>query len=190
MENNVQNTERLNSSGINPKKGVLNSVFEWAEEFVIAIVAIFIIFTFIFRIITVDGESMEPNYLNGNRVLVSSNSMNITQGDVVIIVNVLDGPIIKRVIATEGQTIDIDENSGSVIVDGQVLDNTQFGVENGITFPAYSNYIATEFPATVPEGCVFVLGDNRTVSKDSRYSEVGMIDERNILGKAIFHFST
>ena len=111
----------------------------------------------------------------------------VEQGDVVVAVNVLDEPIIKRVIATEGQTVDFDYEAGAVLVDGQPVDETQFGLENGITEEPYSSFELLEFPQTVPEGCVFVLGDNRAVSEDSRYLDVGMIDTRNILGKAVFH---
>ena len=99
----------------------------------------------------------------------------------------LEEPIIKRVIATEGQTVDFDYEAGVVYVDGQPVDETQFGLENGITSEPFSSFELLEFPQTVPEGCVFVLGDNRAVSEDSRYQDVGMIDERNILGKAVFH---
>ena len=76
---------------------------------------------------------------------------------------------------------------GTVLVDGQVVDETQFGLENGITGEPFSSFQLLEFPQTVPEGCVFGLGDNRAVSEDSRYQDVGMIDKRNILGKAVLH---
>ena len=72
-----------------------------------------------------------------------------------------------------------------LLQDGQPVDETQFGLENGITDLPYSSFEVLEFPQTVPEGCVFVLGDNRSVSEDSRYQRVGMIDTRNILGKAL-----
>ena len=103
----------------------------------------------------------------------------------VVVVNVLEEPIIKRVIATEGQVVDFDPDTRAVLVDGQPVDETQFGLENGITDLPYSSFEVLEFPQTVPEGCVFVLGDNRSVSEDSRYQRVGMIDTRNILGKAL-----
>ena len=70
--------------------------------------------------------------------------------------------------------------------DGEALNETQFGIENGITFHPYDGYEALVFPQTVPKGCVFVLGDNRTVSRDSRYAEIGMIDTRHIMGEAVF----
>ena len=68
-----------------------------------------------------------------------------------------------------------------------MVDETQFGLENGVTGEPFSSFQLLEFPQTVPEGCVFVLGDNRAVSEDSRYQDVGMIDKRNILGKAVLH---
>ena len=130
---------------------------------------------------------MVPSFQDGDRVLVVHDWNGVEQGDVVVAVNVLDEPIIKRVIATEGQTVDFDYEAGAVLVDGQPVDETQFGLENGITEEPYSSFELLEFPQTVPEGCVFVLGDNRAVSEDSRYLDVGMIDTRNILGKAVFH---
>lgn len=166
---------------------ITQGVFEWAEELVIAIALVAVIFTFIFRIITVDGSSMEPNFLDSDRVLVSDIMFDLKQGDVIVVTNVLEGPIIKRVIATEGQTVDLDIENKAILIDGIALDDTQFGISNGITTPPYSNLMATDLPQVVPEGCVFVLGDNREVSKDSRYKDVGMIDKRNILGKAVLH---
>lgn len=172
------------------KKGsgkAVRTILEWAEELVIAVVLIAVVFTFVFRIITVTGTSMVPNYNDNDRVLVIGSSLGVEQGDVVVITNVLDEPIIKRVIATEGQTVDFDYDSKSVLVDGKVLDETQFGLQNGITEQPYTSFELLDFPQTVPKGCVFVLGDNRSVSEDSRYQVVGMIDKRDILGKAIFH---
>ena len=107
------------------------------------------------------------------------------QGDVVILVNVLEEPIIKRVVATEGQTVDFDEDMGELVVDGQPLTGETYHIANGITYVPDRPGEVLEFPQTVPEGCVFVLGDNRSVSEDSRYQRVGMIDTRNILGKAL-----
>ena len=103
-----------------------------------------------------------------------------------VLVNVLEEPIIKRVIATEGQQVDINFETGTVYVDGEALDESQFGLENGITVETNAPLEHTSFPATVPEGHIFVLGDNRLVSEDSRYTEVGMVDVRKVLGKAEF----
>lgn len=168
-----------------PAKGV-KTLYEWLEEIVIALTLMILVFTFLFRVVTVTGESMLPNFVEGQKLIVTNLGHSVEQGTVVVITNVLNEPIIKRVIATEGQTVDIDYETGVVYVDGEAVDETQFGLENGITTRPYSTLEAMVFPQTVPEGCVFVLGDNRSVSKDSRYTEVGMVDTRHILGEAVF----
>lgn len=168
-----------------PAKGV-KTLYEWLEEIVIALTLVILVFTFLFRVVTVTGESMLPNFVEGQKLIVTNLGHSVEQGTVVVITNVLNEPIIKRVIATEGQTVDIDYETGTVYVDGEAVDETQFGLENGITTRPYSTLEAMVFPQTVPEGCVFVLGDNRSVSKDSRYTEVGMVDTRHILGEAVF----
>ena len=163
-------------------------VRQWLDtlsQMAIFMVAAIFVFTFVFRIITVTGTSMLPNYSEGDRLVISMLSRDYKMGDVVVAVNVLDEPIIKRVIATEGQTVWIDYESGTVYVDDQPVDETAFGLENGITRTLYEYLEATPLPATVPEGWGLVLGDNRSVSEDSRYADVGMIDTRNLLGKAV-----
>ena len=165
----------------------LRPVFEWTETIVMAIVLVAVFFTFVVRVITVDGGSMQPTYYDGDRVLVSALGEPAEQGDVVIVVNALEDPIIKRVIATEGQVVDFDPVQLEVTVDGNTIPGVRFGIENGITSVVDAPGRVLEFPQTVPEGCVFVLGDNRQNSTDSRFVEVGMIDRRNILGKVIFN---
>lgn len=163
------------------------SVMEWVETIVMAVVFVTVVFTFVARVITVDGISMEPTYYNGDRVLSTTLASAPHQGDVVIVVNALDEPIIKRVIATEGQTVDFDKESGEVMVDGEVVPGSVYGIEDGITYVTDLPGQVLEFPQTVPEGCVFVMGDNRDNSLDSRFIEVGMVDTRNILGKVFFN---
>ena len=165
----------------------LRSVFEWTETVVMAIVLVAVFFTFVVRVITVTGGSMQPTYHDGDRVLVSTLGDPPVQGDVVIVINTLEDPIIKRVIATEGQTVDFDPVQQEVVVDGNTIPGVRFGIENGITGVQYVPGRYLVFPQTVPEGCVFVLGDNRQFSTDSRFVEVGMIDRRNILGKVIYN---
>lgn len=164
----------------------VRSVMEWVETIVMAVVLVAVAFTFVARVITVDGVSMEPTYYNGDRVLVTKLAGQARQGDVVIVVGALEEPIIKRVVATEGQTVDFDPEMGEVTVDGQPLPGSVFGTEDGITFVPDLPGMVMEFPQTVPEGCVFVLGDNRDNSTDSRFVTVGMVDQRNILGKVVF----
>ena len=165
----------------------IRSVMEWVETIVMAVVFVTVVFTFGARVITVDGISMEPTYYNGDRVLSTTLAGAPHQGDVVIVVNALDEPIIKRVIATEGQTVDFDQESGEVIVDGEVVPGSVYGIEDGITYVTDLPGQVLEFPQTVPKGCVFVMGDNRDNSLDSRFVEVGMVDTRNILGKVFFN---
>ena len=164
----------------------VRSVMEWVETIVMAVVLVAVAFTFVARVITEDGVSMEPTYYNGDRVLVTKLAGQARQGDVVIVVGALEEPIIKRVVATEGQTVDFDPELGEVTVDGQPLPGSVFGIKDGITFVPDLPGMVMEFPQTVPEGCVFVLGDNRDNSTDSRFVTVGMVDQRNILGKVVF----
>ena len=175
-----------NTGSVPKRSKLVRTLLEWVEELVIAVVLIAVVFTFACRVITVTGTSMVPNFHSGDRVLVVNDFTGVEQGDVVVIVNVLQDPIIKRVIATEGQTVDFDPQQGEVVVDGEVLPGSTFGIEDGITFLPDLPGQVLEFPQTVPEGCVFVLGDNRGNSTDSRFVSVGMVDLRNILGKAVF----
>ena len=168
----------------------VRSVMEWVETIVMAVVLVAVAFTFVARVITVDGVSMEPTYYNGDRVLVTKLAGQARQGDVVIVVGALEEPIIKRVVATEGQTVDFDPELGEVTVDGQPLPGSVFGIKDGITFVPDLPGMVMEFPQTVPEGCVFVLGDNRDNSTDSRFVTVGMVDQRNILGKVCLLYTS
>ena len=159
----------------------VRNCYEWMEALIISMIIVTFLFSFIMRIVSVSGPSMLPNLHSGDRVLLFSEFYRPSQGDVVVITHTqgLSEPIIKRIIALENQTVDIDFSSGTVIVDGKCLDESQY-IRNGITTQP-SDY---QFPLTVPKGCVFVLGDNRVVSNDSRSRDVGMVDERFILGKA------
>ncbi len=162
------------------QSSLIANSFEWAEALITSLIAVVILFTFLFRVVNVSGPSMLPNLQSNDRVVLSSYFYKPHRGDVVVITHTqkLTEPIIKRVIALENQTVNIDAQTGMVSVDGVVLDESAY-IENGITQP--SDYT---FPLTVPKGHVFVLGDNREVSNDSRSIDVGMIDERYILGKA------
>lgn len=157
------------------------SCYEWVEALIPALIIITIVFAFLLRVITVNGSSMQPNFKDGYKVLVSCTDRNLSRGDVVVVDErgiALHEVIIKRVIATEGQTVDIDFQAGTVSVNGIVLDESVY-IKNGIT----KNQYDLRFPQTVPAGHVFVLGDNRKYSDDSRSSDVGMIDERYVIGK-------
>ncbi len=180
-----QNTGMEESKNQNRINGFTIACFEWVEALIPALIIIILIFTFIFRVnIVVDGDSMVPNFLNGYKVFTLCVNKSFSGGDIVVVDSEgtqLKKPIIKRVIATEGQIIDIDFQTGVVSVDGAELDESGY-IKNGIT----KDEGDITFPQKVPAGHVFVLGDNRTISEDSRFEAVGMIDQRHIIGKVRF----
>jgi len=141
--------------------------------------ALVLIFTFVGRLISVDGASMVPTLLDGELMAVRSIGYTPRQGDIVVLTQASfrDEAIVKRVIAKGGQTVEIDYDAGTVRVDGVALD------EPYINEPMLPRGDVTS--VTVPEGFLFVMGDNRNVSADSRYNDVGLIDERRVLGHAV-----
>lgn len=151
--------------------------------------AFLILLLIVFRIVVVSGPSMKGTLLDGDNLLVLCSTFyrQPEAGDIVIISkqSFKDGePIIKRVIATQGQWIDIDFSTGSVYV-GEDPEHMQLLEE---TYISSSTTLAEgmSFPQHIPKGCVFVMGDNRINSKDSRSLEIGIIDNREIIGKAFF----
>ena len=158
-------------------------LYEWVQALVCSVLAVVILFTFVIRLIGVDGHSMVPTLQDGDRLLVLNSLLydDYQYGDIVVLRKdtFLDEPIVKRVIATAGQTVDIDFDTGSVYVDGQLLKEDYI---NELTYLEEG----TEFPLTVPEGSIFVMGDNRNHSSDSRDSRLGMVDTRYVIGKAVF----
>lgn len=162
-------------------------VFDWVDSIVFAVVLMTMLFVFVFRVVRISGDSMQNTVFNDERVVISNVLYTPKRGDVVVVsrdffntmqTSIGSEPIIKRVIATEGETVDIDFDEGIVYVNGKPLDEPY--VKNLTTRKDDVN-----FPLTVKEGCVFLLGDNRAVSKDSRDSSIGLVDERYILGKVI-----
>lgn len=160
---------------------VKRDVWEWVESIAISVTTLIFIFVFVFRIVGVDGHSMDQTLADGDRLIITSMFYTPAAGDIVVVnqPNEFGKPLIKRIIALEGQTVDIDFKTGVVTVDGQVLDEPYISTPTTV-------YEGVDFPVTVPEGTVFVMGDNRQNSTDSRSEMVGFIDTRYILGKAIF----
>ncbi len=157
-------------------------IYEWVQALVCSVLAVVLLFTFVMRLIGVDGHSMVPTLQDGDRLLVLNAGLcgDYRQGDIVVLrkESFMDSLIVKRVIATEGQVVDIDFLSGTVFVDGTPLH------EDYINEPTYTAE-GTEFPLTVPEGSVFVMGDNRNHSNDSRDIRLGTVDTRYLIGRAV-----
>lgn len=180
-----QNNHSVPSEKEDKKKSSLKEAVEYAESLAVVFVVMLMIFTFIARPATVDGDSMLPTLQNGERLIISNLFYEPTAGDIVVLCGEADleegKNLIKRIIATEGQTIDIDFDAGEVYVDGQLLN------EPYILEPTYLDE-GTEFPLTVPEGEIFVMGDNRNGSRDSRSLTVGTVKEEYIVGRVLFRF--
>ncbi len=158
-------------------------LFRDMKEIVVLLLVFMLVYVLCFRMVVVKGSSMKDTLLDGDRLLLISNLLypNSKQGDVIVASkdSFRDGEcIIKRVIAVEGQTVDIDFLTGTVYVDGEALEEAY--IRTPTTDPQ-----GMDFPLTVSEGCVFVMGDNRKDSMDSRHPNIGLIDEREILGKAV-----
>ena len=166
---------------VKPVRG--QGMLEWYEALISAALVLVLVFSFVFRIIQVDGSSMVPTLTNGDKLIVWGAGYTPERGDVVIVdsYTTYGKPLVKRVIAKGGDTISIDYETGTVTVNGEVLQ------EDYIAEPTYLGY-DVEFPCTVPEGTVFVMGDNRNQSLDSRSSYIGCIDEQDILGKVLVCF--
>ncbi|MDR2909603.1 MAG: signal peptidase I [Oscillospiraceae bacterium] len=165
-------------------KRVLREVFDWVEAAMLAIVCVVLAFTFIVRMSVVKGDSMLPTLENGDRLLITRLGHESRASDIVVITrpeNETGDPIVKRVIATGGQLVEIDGAMGEVRVDGVKTEESYILDPDGPT-PVPEGSLRLR----VPEGHVFVMGDNRNNSWDSRFSELGTIDARRIIGRAVY----
>ena len=170
-----QNTEKTEGTG---------SILEYLHDVVYILALILVLFTFCMRVVIVSGSSMFSTLVDGDYLLLINRPLcgELEQGDIVVasMERFKDGePIVKRVVATEGQTVDIDFRAGIVYVDGVAL-------EEEYTYTPTHLSEGMEFPLVVEEGCLFLMGDNRGDSRDSRAPEIGLVDEREILGRAVF----
>ena len=162
------------------KSTVVSAVYDWTQSLIFALAAVLIILTFFLRLVDVSGTSMMNTLQSGDKVVVTSFMYKPDNGDIVVISHGAEysKPIIKRVIATEGQSLSIDFKKGTVTVDGKTL-NEDYII-------GFTNESDAEIPKVIPEGKVFVMGDNRSVSLDSRSKQIGLINEDDIIGKAQF----
>lgn len=157
-----------------------SEIYEWLQCLVTALLICVLVFAFFVRIIDIIGSSMVPSFHDGDSVIISNLFFEPQQGDIVVLRKLAfqEEPIIKRVIAVEGQTVDIDFSSGIVSVDNIPLTEP---------YTAEPTFTPIDFDGkiTVPENHVFVMGDNRNGSTDSRYSVIGCVDRRYIMGKVL-----
>ena len=181
---------------------VVDDVTEVIESIIFSVFLVLLVFTYLFRLSDVSGPSMEPTLIEDDRVVISPLFYTPEQNDIVIVDSKnLDKLIVKRVVALEGQSVDIDFEKGVVKVDGTELDEQLYTVGEDGTVPElhadhFVNTLTTvdmgafeSYPVTVPQGCVFVLGDNRNRSKDSKHAELGFVPEDEIVGKVIFRIA-
>ena len=168
----------------NPKRTPVENWIEWVESVSIAVAVVILLFVFVAKPANVQGSSMVPTLADGEKILITDLFYTPSNGDIVVIdsYNNYKITLVKRVIATQGDEIDIDFKTGDVFINKEKID------EPYIFAPTTTKW-DVEFPLVVPENKVFVMGDNRPGSKDSRNSEVGFVDVRDVMGKAFLRLS-
>ena len=176
--------EKMKKNKREESTSLQSSLLLYLHDLIYMLAIVMVLFMLLFRIVIVSGTSMYSTLHDGDWLLVTGSILykDPQPGDIVVASkdSFNDGePIIKRVIATEGQTVDIDFEAGIVYVDGVALHETY-------TYTPTNIQEGNAFPITIADGCIFVLGDNRNNSRDSRHPDIGMIDTREVLGKAIF----
>mgnify|MGYP000260011182 FL=1 len=180
--NNTEQTTAV-PADVKPPFNWKKEALDWVTSIAVALIIALLIRRFVFTLVRVDGPSMNPTLTHNDTLFTSRLMYTPKVGDIIIFRPPASPktPYVKRVIATEGQTVDIDPLTGTVTVDGKAYD------EPYIAEPIQPSRMGDmEYPFTVPEGTVFVLGDNRNNSHDSRDSDVGAVPVKNIIGKAQF----
>ncbi|MEG2001182.1 MAG: signal peptidase I [Evtepia sp.] len=170
-------TAKKNSTG--------DTIFSWLQALVFALTILVLTFAFLGRMISVEGLSMYPTLHDGDMLVLRSLGYEPEAGDVVVLTKPfanITSPIVKRVIATEGQHVVIDYAAGTVSVDGEALNEPY--INEAMQMP--DSTFMDNNDVVVPENAVFVMGDNRNHSSDSRDNRLGVVDERQIIGEAIF----
>lgn len=180
-ENNMFENDSVQTETVTKEKSVKKEILEWILSILIAFVIAFVIRQFIFTVVKVEGASMEPTLHNADRLIVWRLAYTPDNEDIIVLHQEGNLPFIKRIIATEGQEINIDYRTHKVYVDGEELTETYIKEPTALMGDV-------TFPVVVPEGHVFVMGDNRNNSRDSRFSSVGMVAREDVLGKAVLRF--
>ncbi len=159
------------------EQSVLASCFEWMSMLIAALIAVVVIFTLLFRVVGVSGDSMCNTLMNNDRLVLITQFYKLERGDIVVLYREGEEPYIKRVIALEGDIINIDNESGRVLLNGETLDEPY--IRDGFT-PSKG----FDGPYTVKKGEIFAMGDNRLWSLDSR--QLGVFNESEVVGEAVF----
>ena len=188
-QNQAENPQSTPEKGkAKKKKNTLKEIRDWVLSLAAALLVVFLVRSYVFTIIRVDGSSMYPTLYDGDLVLAWRLNYQPETGDVVIVhkeTDVIHENIVKRVIATGGQTVELDYDQNAVYVDGVRLEEGYINLEEADPMEIRGDVVSID----VPEGSIFVMGDNRNHSTDSRFTvELGIVDEGYIIGKGLFVF--
>ncbi len=178
-------------------KKFFNSAVSYLEQLIITLFVLSLVFTYLFRVVSIDGDSMCNTLANKDRIIINLSDRSYKAGDIAVMYpknavtlaengeislnKGVDKVLVKRIIATEGQTVDIDFAAGIVSIDGERLYEDY--IDLGLTHNDGGAFTG-QYPITVPDGYVFVMGDNRSVSLDSRSDKIGFVAEEDIIGTA------
>lgn len=193
LDNELENNNEPTEEKAPEKKGsFLRSIIENLEVVVCAACAVILIFTMGFRVCAVNGTSMYPTLDHEDKLLVSNLFYTPERGDIIVFHMTgemgvkFNEPLVKRVIATGGEWLDIDFNTWEVrVADNPQMENATIVDEPYIYLGEFPRFYGMQFPVQVPEGHLFVMGDNRYGSADSRNSMCGFVDQRRVMGKVL-----
>ena len=166
---------------VSPEVQARREAYDWIQSLISALLICVLVFVFVIRIMDVNGSSMSPTLINGDKVLVSGLFYEPDRGDIVVFKKDSyndNKALVKRVIAVEGDVVNIDFDNGIVYVNGEAVEEAYLSVSTNTKL----DFIG---PQTVPENCLFVMGDNRNASTDSRDKRIGMVDKRVVIGKVL-----
>lgn len=179
MQDTQETADTVQDAG--KKLNLKREIFGWLEALVGAVIIVGLIITFVGRPILVSGHSMENTLMDQDRIIITPLYWELKHNDIVVVRRKDDIPLVKRVVGMAGDTIDFDWETGVTLLNGEPLEEPF--IREPMTKPRYPTI---EFPVTVPEGYIFVMGDNRNNSSDSRSQDIGLVNLQEVMGKAVF----